>query len=57
MRTEQVKIRETLKERNVTILRGIGIILERLRKRHLEIHFGFVVNFISLFSVIGLSLY
>ena len=47
MRTEQVKIRETLKERNVTILKGIGIILEHLRKRHLEIHLGFVVDSIS----------
>ena len=50
MRTEQVKIRETLKERNVTILKGIGIILVRLRKRRLE-NLGFVVNFISPFLV------
>ena len=50
MRTEQVEIRETLKEGNVTILKGIGMILERLRKRHLENHLGFVVNFISPFE-------
>ena len=44
-----MKIRETLEERNVTILRGIGIILEHLRKRHLEIHLGFVMSSISPF--------